>query len=100
MPEATERTVHIYAAMAQHERKEIGRRAKNALAAAKARGIGLGNPCILRGERIPGNGNTIYAYQIRKPRADAFALDIAQTIKEEIVPGQSLREISGDLNNM
>ncbi len=28
MPEATELTVHIYAAMGQHERKEIGRRTK------------------------------------------------------------------------
>lgn len=100
MPEATELTVHIYAAMAQHERKEIGRRTKNALAAAKARGVALGNPCILRGERIPGSGNTTNANQVRKSKADEFALDIAQTIKEEIVPGQSLREIADDLNNM
>jgi DNA invertase Pin-like site-specific DNA recombinase len=100
MPEATELTVHIYAAMAQHERKEIGRRTKNALAAAKARGVALGNPCILSGERIPGSGDTTNANQVRKSKANEFALDIAQTIKEEIVPGQSLREIADDLNNM
>lgn len=100
MPEATELTVHIYAAMGQHERKEIGRRTKAALQAAKARGVKLGNPCILRGERIPGSGNTTNANQIRISKADEFAQDIAEIIKEEIVPGQSLREIANDLNNM
>jgi DNA invertase Pin-like site-specific DNA recombinase len=38
MPEANELTIHIMAAMAQHERKAISKRTKEALAAAKARG--------------------------------------------------------------
>lgn len=44
MPEANELTVHIIAAMAQHERRMIGQRTRDALAAAKARGKRLGNP--------------------------------------------------------
>jgi DNA invertase Pin-like site-specific DNA recombinase len=99
MPEATELTVHIYAAMSQHERKEIGRRTKAALQAAMARGKKLGNPCLQKGERIPGSGDTASANQARKSKADKFAMDIAQVINEELTPGQSLREIAEDLNN-
>jgi DNA invertase Pin-like site-specific DNA recombinase len=42
MPEANELTIHIMAAVAQAERKAISRRTKEALAAAKARGVALG----------------------------------------------------------
>ena len=42
MPEATELTIHVMSAMAQHERKTISKRTKEALAAAKARGTKLG----------------------------------------------------------
>jgi DNA invertase Pin-like site-specific DNA recombinase len=42
MPEANELTIHIMAAVAQAERKAISQRTKEALAAAKARGIILG----------------------------------------------------------
>jgi DNA invertase Pin-like site-specific DNA recombinase len=43
-PHANKLTVHILAAVAQHEREAIAQRTKDALQAAKARGKRLGNP--------------------------------------------------------
>jgi DNA invertase Pin-like site-specific DNA recombinase len=44
MPEATRLTIHVLAAVAEHEREMIAKRTKDGLAAAKARGVQLGNP--------------------------------------------------------
>ena len=43
-PHANKLTIHILAAVAQHEREMISERTKAALAAARARGTQLGNP--------------------------------------------------------
>src|SRR2546430_16786118 len=43
-PHATKLTVHIWAAVAEHEREMISERTRAALRAAKARGTRLGNP--------------------------------------------------------
>lgn len=44
MPQASRLTIHILAAVAEHEREMISARTKAALAAAKAKGTVLGNP--------------------------------------------------------
>lgn len=49
-PHATEFTIHILAAVAQHEAKMIARRTREALAAAKSWGVKLGKPENLRNQ--------------------------------------------------
>ena len=46
MPSVNRLTVHVLAAVAEHEREMISQRTKAALAAAKVRGTRLGNPCL------------------------------------------------------
>src|SRR6478752_4752460 len=50
-PHANKLTVHILAAVAQHEREAISERTKDALRAARARGTKLGNPHIAQARR-------------------------------------------------
>jgi DNA invertase Pin-like site-specific DNA recombinase len=50
MPQATRLTIHVLAAVAEHERA-IVQRTKEGLAAAKARGVVLGNPELAAANR-------------------------------------------------
>lgn len=87
MPEANELTVHIMAAMAQHERKAISRRTKEALAAAKARGTKLGG---WRGGPMVDHRRGIEAKQAK---ASAFNASIAEAIAE--IQGQGTTSLAG-----
>jgi DNA invertase Pin-like site-specific DNA recombinase len=98
MPEANELTIHIMAAVAQAERKAISRRTKDALAAAKARGVRLGNPngaaALVRAEK--GNVASVAAI---KDGAVRFAADLEPIVADIMGKGiTSLRAIAGELN--
>lgn len=80
MPIVDKLTVHIMAAMAEHEREQISARTKAALAAAKARGTKLG-------WAIPGRGHEqLYAARkgvsVRIQQADAFAANALPIIRD------------------
>jgi DNA invertase Pin-like site-specific DNA recombinase len=52
IPHANKLTIHILAAVAQHEREMISERTRAALAAAKKRGQRLGNPSIAEAAKL------------------------------------------------
>ena len=74
MPDANRLTVHILAAVAEHEREMISQRTKAALQAAKARGVKLGSPDPGKGSRA---GVTAH-----KAKADRFAANVVPIIRE------------------
>jgi DNA invertase Pin-like site-specific DNA recombinase len=90
-PHANKLTVHILAAVAQHEREMIAQRTKDALQAAKARGVVLGNP------RLDAVRNRAIASV--KADADRFAKNVAPIIREIQSSGvASHRAIARSLN--
>ncbi len=79
MPEANETMVGFMAIMAQHEREMISRRTKEALAAAKARGVKLGNPNGAKHLREYGNAAGVAAI---KAKAAERAEDLRPVVAE------------------
>jgi DNA invertase Pin-like site-specific DNA recombinase len=88
MPEANELTVHIMAAVAQAERKAIAKRTREALQAAKARGMVLGNPNGAAALRRAAKGN-VAAVVALQADADRHAADLAPIIADLRSAGMS-----------
>ena len=98
MPEANDLTVGVMALVAGAEREAISRRRKEALAAAKARGVTLGNPNGASALRRAGKGWAALQAAVRK-NADAFAADLAPVVTEIRAVGHtSLRGIAVELD--
>jgi DNA invertase Pin-like site-specific DNA recombinase len=99
MPEANQLTLHIMAAMAQHEREAISDRTKKALAAAKARGTKLGGLREGAFGNKPEAGRKLAAVAI-KAKSKAFAADVMPVIEAIRAEGHSsLRAIAAELNS-
>ena len=94
-PQANRLTIHIMAAIAEHEAKMISDRTRAALAAAKARGKRLGG---FRG-RAGTAADCAKARQAKSLAAKARAIDIAPVIEDIRTAGaNSLRSIARGLN--
>jgi DNA invertase Pin-like site-specific DNA recombinase len=94
-PQANRLTVHVLAAVAEHEREMISQRTKAALAAAKARGVKLGGP---RWDQLEGLGNTAAVEKIRRD-AENRAEDLREVVEDIRHAGhEGLREITRELN--
>jgi DNA invertase Pin-like site-specific DNA recombinase len=90
MPQATRPTIHILAAVAEHEREMISKRTKSALAEAKRRGTTLGSPRIEEARPL-----AVAAHHSRRPAPDA-----AKLMREWRARGKTLRAIAMDLNRL
>jgi DNA invertase Pin-like site-specific DNA recombinase len=80
--------LHIYAAFAEEERRMISERTKSALAAAKARGVKLGNPRLE------------VAHAQNRAVADAFAAKVKPMIEALRAEGMTLRAIAARLTEL
>ena len=90
MPEASRLTLHILAAVAEHEREMISKRTREALAVARTHGTKLGNP---RPEESLQRGRATH-----QQRADERRATLAPAIQELRNKGLSLRAVAAELN--
>ena len=87
LPQADNFQIHLYGALANQEAQFISQRTKAALAAAKARGVRLGNPQLAEMNRT------------RKRSARQFADQHSNLIWSLRNKGKTLREICSVLND-
>jgi DNA invertase Pin-like site-specific DNA recombinase len=90
-PDVDPFVLHLFAALAEKERALISTRTRQALSAAKARGVTLGNPRLQEARK-----NAVGAV---KAEADRYAANVLPIIREAQKAGaRTLREIAEALN--
>jgi DNA invertase Pin-like site-specific DNA recombinase len=91
MPHANKMTLQVLAVFAEHERDMISARTKQALAAARERGVKLGGPNIAEAAKLGAASN--------RANADRFAANTLPIIREIQASGvTSLRGVARALN--
>jgi len=93
-PQMTDLTVHLLAAVAQHERQMISSRTKQALAAAKARGVKLGNPRLSEHRCTDTNAARLAKLQLE----NEYARKMYEVLDGMGYTGMPLRKIALRLN--
>lgn len=88
MPQANRLTIHILAAVAEHEREMISQRTKAALDQARRRGRVLGNPRLEEARRVAANVN----------RTNSPAPPILAMMRDMRAQGKTWRAIADTLN--
>ena len=98
MPHADNFTVGILSLVAQKEREMISQRTKDALAAAKVRGVKLG------GKRNNSSSisriGRVASVTTRSTKATSRAKDLAPIIRDQMSQGRSLRAIGAHLDTL
>lgn len=96
LPSANRMVLQILAAVAEEEARAASIRTKAALAAAKARGVVLGNPGNLTNADRARGGRT--AVRLRRRRRDDALAAVARRIRELRVDGVGYKRIAAALN--
>jgi DNA invertase Pin-like site-specific DNA recombinase len=90
-PDVDPFVLHLFAALAEKERSLISTRTRQALSAAKARGVSLGNPSLHMARKS--------AVKAVKAEAERYAANVLPIIREAQKAGaRTLREIAAALN--